>query len=111
LWNEVVGGDRTRRLNPGEDLSDADLRNGDGNLHCHVRGYAEAAVLVGDLSLRVGVRGGDNAANHDEGNTQHTEEKPPRRSRARCCDSAQHLMNIAQVRENWEMTPVELPDS
>jgi hypothetical protein len=74
LWNEVVGGDRTRRLDPGEDLSDADLRHCDGNLHCHVRGYAEAAILVGNLSLRVGMRGGNYAANHDQGNTQYAED-------------------------------------
>ena len=73
-----MGGDRTRRLNPCEDLSDADLRHRDGDLHRHVRGYAEAAILVGNLSLRVGMRGGNHAANHDEGNTQHAEKNSPR---------------------------------
>jgi hypothetical protein len=64
LWSEVVGGDWTRRLNPGEDLSDADLRHGDGNLDRHVRGDAEAAILMGNLSLRMSVRDRYDPANH-----------------------------------------------
>jgi hypothetical protein len=106
-----VGGDRTRRLNPGEDLSDADLRHRDGNLDRHVRGDAEAAILVGDLSLRVGMRGGNHAANHDQGNTQHAEKNSPRRSHLRSCVFAQHPMNIAQVRETWKGRRWGLPDS
>ena len=92
-----MGGDGTRRLNPGEDLSDADLRHRDGNLDRHVRGDAEAAILVVDLSLRMGMRDRNDPANHDQGNTQDTEENPPRRSHLRSCDFAQHLMTIAQV--------------
>jgi hypothetical protein len=59
-----VGGDRTRRLNPGEDLSDADLRHRDGDLDRHVSGYAETAILMGNLSLRMSVRDRYDPANH-----------------------------------------------
>ena len=92
-----MGGDRTRRLNPGEDLSDADLCHRDGDLDRHVRGYAEAAILVGSLSLRMSVRDRYDPANHNQRNTQHPEKNSPRRSHVRCCGFAQHPMNIAQV--------------
>ena len=62
LWSEIVGDDGTRCLNPGEDLSDADLRDRDGDLDRHVRGYAKAAILVADLTLRVGMGGRNHTA-------------------------------------------------
>ena len=106
-----MGGDRTRRLNPGEDLSDTDLSHRHGDLDRHMSGYTETAILVGNLLLRVSMRGGNHAANHDQGNTQHAEENPPRRSRARCCVFAQHPMTIAQVRETLKGRRWGLPDS
>jgi hypothetical protein len=53
------------------------------------------------------MRGGNHAANHDQGNTQHAEKNSPRQSHGRRCDSAQHPMNIAQFQEKWEVTPPE----
>ena len=97
-----MGGDGTRRLNPGEDLSDAHLRHRDGDLDRHVRGYTQPAFLVGNLALRVRMRGRDNATNHDERNTQDAEENPPRRSQVRCCVSAQHPITIAEFQKTWK---------
>ena len=95
------------RLYPGEDLSDADLRHRNGDLDSHVRRDAEAAVLMGNLSLRVGMGGRYDAANHDEHNAQHAEEDSPRRPHRRGCDFAQHPMNIAQVYERGEVRSLE----
>ena len=109
-----MGGDWPRRLNPGEDLSDADMRHCNGDLDRHMRGYTQAAVLVVDLALGVSVRGGYHSANHEQGNTQHAEKNSPRRSHARSCAFAQHPMTIDQVQGKWEETgPAELlePDT
>jgi hypothetical protein len=107
LWNEVVSGDRTGRLNTVKNLSDADLGNRDGNLDRHVGGDAEAAILVGDLSLRVGMGDGNHAANHDQGNAHHAKEDSPRRSQVRGCTFAHHSMNITQFLGEWGAMPLE----
>jgi hypothetical protein len=81
LWGELGPGDGIRRFDSSEYLmSDTDLRHRDGDLDRHVGGDAETAILMRSLALRVRMRGGDHAANHDQGNTQHTEKNPPRRS-------------------------------
>jgi len=102
-----VDDDRTGRLDPGEDLGDADLRNRNGDLNRHVGGDAKAAILVGNLALRVGMGGRYQAAQHDQGNTHHAEDDSPRRSRTRRCDFAQHPTNIAQAGGKWEVTAPE----
>ena len=78
LWSELKRGNRIGRLDPGEDLSDADLGDGDGHLDRHVGSNAEAAILVGDLSLGMRVGCGNNAAKHEQRDTQHGEENSRR---------------------------------
>lgn len=97
-----MGSDWTRRLDPGEDLSNAHLRNGDGHLDRHVSGNAEPAILVGSLSLRMRVGRGNNTANHQQRNTQHSEQQPQGRPHPPSCVLVLHLSNIAHSVEGWE---------
>ena len=91
-----------RCLNPCKNLSDGDLCHRDGNLHRHMSGDAEAAILLGVLVLRVRMGARDNSAKHHQRNAQYREKNSSRGPHVRCGVFAQHSMTIAQVRQELE---------
>ena len=74
-------------------------------MNCDVGRYAESAISVRYLALRVRVCDRDGAAKDDEPDAQKDEEKSPRRISARACHLADHICDYSADAEKLVVGP------